>query len=88
MLESQAVNEILLDRKSKSKYEIKSNFTQVVMKLKEFLVDIFIKKIYEVSILKMLKFLNNCYDIERKNRSFVRKKSLKNSRKPLQYKAL
>lgn len=88
MLESQSVNPLIKIKAKNAKHKIKPNFTQVVMKVKEFMVDIFMKNIIEQSIHKILKLLLNCYDIERLNRSFKRYKGHKTKQKPLNYKAL
>ena len=88
MTPATGVNQILLHKRIKTKHQIKSNFTQVIMKVKDFVVDIFVKSIFERSIQKLLKILLNCYDIERPGRSFERVISYKNRRKPLNYKAL
>lgn len=66
MIRSQLLNE------KKKKHVLKPNKTQVIAKVKDFMIDIFYQ--YDIiEILEQLKMmLENCYEIVRPNRSFKR----------------
>jgi hypothetical protein len=76
-------------RESKAcKYAVQINRTQVITKVKDFLIDIFYLKEVKTSVLKIFKLLENCIDIIRPNRQFKRNKAYKEKRKPLMYKGM
>lgn len=70
------------------KHAVQINKTQVVTKVKDFLIDIFYRNDIACSIQKILKLLKNCTDIVRPNRSFKRMKVYKEKRKPLMYRGI
>lgn len=71
----------------KNRYDKKATYCQIVMKLKDFWVGLFYQNNFHGLFNKMLGFLKSSFDIERKGRSFIRNKSFKNKRKPLNYKS-
>jgi hypothetical protein len=85
MVSTQTINE---KQSKKSKYTKQFNRTQVITKVKDFLIDVFYKNDIKVSVLKMLQLLENCWDIVRPDRHFNRKKGYKYKRKPLMYKGI
>ncbi len=83
-----AGQEIARMKSTKGKYALQVNRTQVVIKVKDFLLDMFYFKNIRNSVLKIFELLENCVDIVRPNRHFQRNKGYKKKRKPLMYKAM
>lgn len=75
-------------QKKTGKYASQINKTQVVIKVKDFLIDIFYFKNIKASILKILKLLEKCVEIVRPNRHFQRSTGYKEKRKSLMYKGM
>ncbi len=76
----------LITTKRSYKHKLQVNRIQVSAKLKIFLYDILYSVNVEKEISKMLKLLDNAYDIVRHNRHFHRNTSFAKTRKPLMYK--
>lgn len=91
MIETQCVQPILNIKeklkKRKIKYQLQANKTQIWAKIKDFMYEIFWSLKPQLSILKMLQFMYECYDIVRPNRNFNRNKGYRYKRKALMYKA-
>lgn len=71
-----------------SKHPRQVNKTQVITKLKDFLVDLFYHSDLPSQLEKMLAQLRDCVDIIRPNRSFRRIKGYQYKRKALMYKGI
>ena len=70
------------------KYSRQINKTQVITKLKDFLIDLFYRPDLSSLLEKMLTQLRNCVDVVRPNRSFKRNKGYQYKRKALMYKGI
>jgi hypothetical protein len=76
------------EKQSTLKHPRQINKTQVITKLKDFLIDLFYNKNLSCQLGKMLIQLKDCVDIIRPNRSFGRTKGYKYKRKALMYKGI
>ena len=77
-----------IEKPKSRKYDVQINKTQVLTKVKDFLIDIFYSVNVRNSVSKILKLLENCFDIVRPGRSFKRSKGYKEKRKPLTYRGI
>jgi hypothetical protein len=86
MIETQEIQPHLdeIDRNGHAK---QANRTQIMLKLKEFMFDIFWTKNSKSALSKMLMLLHQCHDIIRPDRHFKRKKGFRYKRIPFNYKA-
>ena len=86
MIESQS--RIIKTERKPLKHSRQINKTQVVTKLKDFLIDLFYRRDLSSLLEKMLTQLRDCVDIIRPNRSFRRNKGHQYKRKALMYKGI
>lgn len=88
MIETQQVQPEIEKRSHTNKYPLQANRTQIYAKLKDNLLSILfgVRICYQLE--RLMKFLRNCYDIVRKNRSVKRKMPNQKKRKALLYKAV
>lgn len=77
-----------IEKTKSRKYPVQINKTQVVTKVKDFLIDLFYLGDIQRSVSKILKLLENCFDIVRSGRSFKRLNAYKEKRKPLKYRGM
>jgi hypothetical protein len=76
------------EKKRKNKHKCQLNFSQVIIKTKDFLFDIFKDNKIRESLELIEHFLRNCFDIIRDNRQFKRNNGYKSKRKNLNYRGL
>jgi hypothetical protein len=88
MIDKQLVSQQVNKATNYTKHSRQTNKTQVITKVKDFLIDIFYHKNLKEVISKISTLLINCTDIIRPNRSFKRKKSYKHKSKPLMYRGI
>jgi hypothetical protein len=86
MIETQSLAPSLESKTGSRKYRLQINKTQLMAKVKDFILDIFYSPNRKVFIEKMIQLAMECYDIVRPDRHFKRTRGFRYHRKPLMYK--
>lgn len=88
IIKSHTLIELKEEKKQTNKHRSQLNFSQVIIKTKDFLFDIFINNKILGSLELIATFLRNSFDIIRDNRHFKRNAGYKQRRKNLNYKGM
>ena len=88
LIKSHTLIELKEEKKKTNKHRSQLNFSQVIIKTKDYIFDIFINNKIRESLELIAKFLRNSFDIIRDDRHFKRNTGYKQRRKSLNYRGM